>query len=1003
MKIKITFVFIIFIVFFSCKEKSSNTLFESYPKYFCDLEKLNEEKDLFLDSKFKNILYKNAHLRSSEKSLSGKYSIKLNKKNAFGLGIEIPIKINDYFKITVWRYSDKKEKKGHLVLSIKNKKLNIETNEIYIQEKEVVSKDSSGWEQIVIKIRIPPFIQSDKMSIYVWQPGDFDVYFDNLKIEKIKEKPKAEIDSSALKIFIDSLEYNKLINIRNEALNLGILETQDSSWVKAFMFDKNNIYSVKMRLKGDWTDHIKGTKWSFRIKMKKDGSWKGMKEFSIQDPKTRFFQYEWLGHKIMEKEGVINPRFDFIPVYINNTYIGIYAYEEHFVKQLIEHKNKREGPILKLSEEGFWRSMKLHKTENKWYKLPVFESSTALPYKLDKTLSDQNLKKQFLIAQNLLYQHKNCNTKISELFDIELAAKYFAIINLTKMYHAIRWHNQRFYYNPVTSKLEIIGFDGYTEYGIFENRKESIIGNINADNFKTVKPEFRINYVFFTDSIFLDKYVESLKKYSDSLYLKKIFSEFHNQINLYSRLLNEEYFKYRFNEKFYYKIARNIRKELPEYIEKIKSGAYYNISYRDIPKSNYKQDFHPSMLKEFIKVYSERIQNDTFVYKIINYLSHEIEVIGIRNEDKKSYSSHKLNKIYVDTYNSKNNKKFIRSVYPGNTLLIKVIGFDEEYSVPINSWNSPKNESPRQELVSESNFPLIEYYSIKDNIITFKTGKITVNKNIIIPQNYKVIIKEGTKLDFVDNSLFLSYSSINISGKKNNKVLIYSSDNSAQGFTVLQANKKSKIEYTVFTGFNTLDYKGWTLTGAVNFYESDVTINNTTFTSNFCEDALNIINSNFIVQDCKFENIFSDAFDSDFCEGKLSRTYFNEIGNDAVDFSGSVVQISDCAIKNAGDKGISGGENSTLYVSNCFVSDSKIGVASKDKSTVSLNNCTINNCQYGLVAFQKKPEFGPGIIKSINLKYSNLINFHLIEKKSFLQLNKTKIIGYDKNTAKRFY
>jgi len=202
---------------------------------------------------------------------------------------------------------------------------------------------------------------------------------------------------------------------------------------------------------------------------------------------------------------------------------------------------------------------------------------------------------------------------------------------------------------------------------------------------------------------------------------------------------------------------------------------------------------------------------------------------------------------------------------------------------------------------------------------------------------------------------------------------------------------------------NTLNYKGWILTGGVTLYESDVNINNCEFINNKCEDALNIVRSDFYVSDCKFENIYSDAFDSDFCTGKLQNTNFNNIGNDAIDFSGSKISITNCNIHNANDKGISGGEISDLAINKCIISDSNIGIAAKDLTNLTVKDCNINNCKYGFVAFQKKPEYGPGKIIAEKTELNGIINPYLIEKKSVLILNHKKIEGFDKKTAKKFY
>ncbi len=256
--------------------------------------------------------------------------------------------------------------------------------------------------------------------------------------------------------------------------------------------------------------------------------------------------------------------------------------------------------------------------------------------------------------------------------------------------------------------------------------------------------------------------------------------------------------------------------------------------------------------------------------------------------------------------------------------------FPNPFAIPVYLWKSPEIYTPQQELIANNKFPLSSIFEVsKDKIVLFKKGKYNVTEFIIIPQGYDVKFEAGTILDFQNNAGFISYSPVEISGSINEPVTITSSDGTAMGFTVLQANKKSIVNYTVFNNLNTLDYNGWTLTGAVNFYESDVDILNTDFDNNLCEDALNIIRSDFNLRNCLFENIFADAFDSDFSDGNVIKTVFQNIGNDAIDFSGSKIYIDSCEIINARDKGISAGEISDIIVKNTLVKSSNIGFADR--------------------------------------------------------------------------
>ncbi|MGY8927818.1 MAG: CotH kinase family protein, partial [Flavobacteriales bacterium] len=88
--------------------------------------------------------------------------------------------------------------------------------------------------------------------------------------------------------------------------------------------------------------------------MKGNNAYRGLKSFSIQNPNTRSFMSEWFAHKLFEKEDVLTTKYIFVPVIINGQKMGVYALEEHFDKQLLEARNRREAPIVKFDEEGVW-------------------------------------------------------------------------------------------------------------------------------------------------------------------------------------------------------------------------------------------------------------------------------------------------------------------------------------------------------------------------------------------------------------------------------------------------------------------------------------------------------------------------------------------------------------------------------------------------------------------------------------------------------------------------
>ena len=426
---------------------------------------------------------------------------------------------------------------------------------------------------------------------------------------------------------------------------------------------------------------------------------------------------------------------------------------------------------------------------------------------------------------------------------------------------------------------------------------------------------------------------------------------------------------------------------------RIKEGKYDTLIFTVNDKERYTNKIYENLIPDFINAYTEQKNETSIKIKVESYLPYPFKITGFAETDL--FVSEKIKPVNFNKYEQKEieiknpSAKYIcvKTDKSGRISFIKIFPFP-----------SPVATSPLQKLLADNNNPILQ----KDEII-FKKGEYSLNKTIIIPEGKKVIFEAGAKLDIINNAGFISYSPVYMKGTSEDKIIINSSDGTGQGFTILQATGKSEFNNVVFNNLNTLNYDGWTLTGAVTLYESDINIKNCEFKNNKCEDALNIVRSDFFVTNCTFSGIFSDAFDSDFCTGKLEKTNFTDIGNDAIDFSTSVIDILNCNINDAKDKAVSGGEASHLTIKNCKINGANIGIASKDKSVVKVTDTSIKNVTYVLTAFQKKPEYGAAKIFAENLKADNYGQISLIEKRSVLTLNGQLIKGQDKNVAKKFY
>ena len=166
---------------------------------------------------------------------------------------------------------------------------------------------------------------------------------------------------------------------------------------------------------------------------------------------------------------------------------------------------------------------------------------------------------------------------------------------------------------------------------------------------------------------------------------------------------------------------------------------------------------------------------------------------------------------------------------------------------------------------------------------------------------------------------------------------------------------------------------------------------------------LNIIRSQFKITNSLFKHTLLDALDVDFGKGSISHTSFVNSGNDAMDFSGSEVEITQCFINEAGDKGISVGEKTFAKVRQVELINSYVAVASKDMSQVDIDNIAVSASEVGFAIYQKKSEFGPSTMTVSSADMMNVSIPYLVEEDSTLLVDNQKIGDTTQNVFKLLY
>ena len=183
---------------------------------------------------------------------------------------------------------------------------------------------------------------------------------------------------------------------RKDALDAGLLVSSEDDFVKAKISNLNENFNCKVRLKGDLADHWSGEKFSLRVEMKDGSLIRGMSRFSLQDPITRNNTSEWLFQQSLKREGLMGVRYEFVNLFINGRFMGIYAMEEHFSKELIESNSRREGVIVNFNDSLLWKKFPVNLRSN------IDWNSIYRSAPVDVRNNKRVKKMRFLITKKLL-------------------------------------------------------------------------------------------------------------------------------------------------------------------------------------------------------------------------------------------------------------------------------------------------------------------------------------------------------------------------------------------------------------------------------------------------------------------------------------------------------------------------------------------------------------------------------------------------------------------------
>ena len=137
--------------------------------------------------------------------------------------------------------------------------------------------------------------------------------------------------------------------------------------------------------------------------------------------------------------------------------------------------------------------------------------------------------------------------------------------------------------------------------------------------------------------------------------------------------------------------------------------------------------------------------------------------------------------------------------------------------------------------INYTDFEFVEVQK-NSNAVLFKKGSYTLSQSIKIPKDKVVIIAPGFRLNLTENASIISQSTLIAKGTKQEPIAFFSDTSTGGGIFVNDARSRSEIAYCTFDNLSNPNNEIWSVSGAINFNESDVTISNCVFKNNISSD-----------------------------------------------------------------------------------------------------------------------------------------------------------------------
>jgi hypothetical protein len=736
----------------------------------------------------------------------------------------------------------------------------------------------------------------------------------------------------------------------------------------------------------DWgdVDLQQGERWALQVQTEGDAFVLGMRSFSARPVRSGRVLDEWLYAKELGRAGVLAPRHAFVNVHVNGREWGIYALKEALTEAWLTSQGRSDGLVVHLSDSVFWRARAPYGSieDGHWSLYTRSAEKTDLPayaqvdeWNVQVRGADGVLSKQAVTALGLLRAFHEGQLAASLVFDAERLGRYVAHANLWGARQAEGGSKERYYYHPLTSRLEPIGSEAF----VFTSR-DVYLSDLGR----------------YDDPEVMRAYAQEVARISRPEYLDELRARYDEDVDRIHAALAQALPPSDIELPWSTLAQRQVR--LLSALQPRQAAHAYLTSPCPAGKAGLTLDLHVANLLPYpivlqqLRIGEGRIdlQAEWATEKDVDLLDGSVAGPVVLRGASGITPRYVALRVPAGAFAGQ-----ALSSCDALELVTSIVGVDRAIAVGVEQDYPPALSSPAI-LPPSSVADALERHAFLERsdlpgFLEVKPGTWAVDGDLVLPAGLGLRATRPVTLTFDPGAILYATGPVLMQAVGSEGIYLLPKAGTWGGVVVLQADPRlaSSLANVEVRGVSGIRRGGWVTTGGITLYESPAVLRDCRVADSSAPAALHVVRAPFRLSGIAFSNATGDALRSDYAEGRVEQSAFSDVLGNAIDVSGSQVDVDSVTLNRVYDRGIAADKGSVVTVQRLRALEVGMAIASADRAYVYARDVTISQARVaGLAAYAGRAEYGPASIQASQVVFGEDESLHaLAERDSSVTLN----------------